>query len=164
MSIVPTLMPLPAALDTLIKSGSKMVCVIDEYGGFSGVLTIEDIAMEVVGEITDEFDKSTVVPLREEAEGVWVMEGDVHLDEVERAVNHNLPRGDFETISGLLIAQLGRLPTKADTIQIELPTEGADIVSEEPVHRQLEVNVMRIARHVPTLVRVKLVEKQEQDQ
>ncbi|WP_276862451.1 hemolysin family protein [Haematobacter missouriensis] len=164
VSIVPTLMPLPAALDTLIKSGSKMVCVIDEYGGFSGVLTIEDIAMEVVGEITDEFDKSTVVPLREEAEGVWVMEGDVHLDEVERAVNHNLPRGDFETISGLLIAQLGRLPTKADTIQIELPTEGADIVSEEPVHRQLEVNVMRIARHVPTLVRVKLVEKQEQDQ
>lgn len=164
VSIVPTLMPLPAVLDTLVKSGNKMVCVIDEYGGFSGVLTIEDIAMEVVGEITDEFDKSAIVPLREETESTWVMEGDVHLDEVERAVNYDLPRGDFETIAGLLIAELGRLPTKNDTVIIDLPTEGADIVSAHPVHRQLEVNVLRIARHVPTLVRVKLVEDQEQDQ
>lgn len=163
VAIVPTLMPLPAALETLVKSGNKMVCVIDEYGGFAGVLTIEDIAMEVVGEITDEFDKSAIRPLREEDEGVWVMEGDVHLDEVERAVNYDLPRGDFETISGLLIAQLGRLPTKADTILVDLPTDGADLVSEAPL-RRLEVNVLRIARHVPTLVRVKLVKEQEQDQ
>lgn len=159
VSIVPTLMPLPAAFDTMVKSGNKMVCVIDEYGGFAGVLTIEDIAMEVVGEITDEFDKSAVLPVREEAEGVWVMEGDLHLDEVERAVNHDLPRGDFETISGLLIAQLGRLPSKSDTILIDLPVEGADLVSDQPMHRRLEVNVLRIARHVPALVRVKLVEE-----
>ncbi|MCL4068966.1 CBS domain-containing protein, partial [Pseudomonas sp. GX19020] len=163
VSIVPTLMPLPAALDTLVKSGNKMVCVIDEYGGFAGVLTIEDIAMEVVGEITDEFDKNAISPVREEAENVWVMEGDVHLDEVERAINHDLPRGDFETISGLLIAQLGRLPTKIETIRIDLPTEGADLVSEAPIHRWLEVNVLRIARHVPSLVRVKFVEEPEQD-
>ncbi|NPD14929.1 HlyC/CorC family transporter [Xinfangfangia sp. D13-10-4-6] len=164
VSIVPTLMPLPAALDTLVKSGNKMVCVIDEYGGFAGVLTIEDIAMEVVGEITDEFDKSAITPVQEEAENVWVMEGDVHLDEVERALNHDLPRGDFETIAGLLIAQLGRLPTKIETIRIDLPTEGADLVSDAPVRRWLEVNVLRIARHVPSLVRVKLVEETEQDQ
>jgi len=164
VAIVPTLMPLPAALETLVKSGNKMVCVIDEYGGFAGVLTIEDIAMEVVGEITDEFDKNAIQPLREEDEGVWVMEGDVHLDEVERAVNHDLPRGDFETISGLLIAQLGRLPTKVDTILVDLPADGADVVSDAPLRRRLEVNVLRIARHVPTLVRVKLVEEQEQDQ
>ncbi len=92
------------------------------------------------------------------------MEGDVHLDEVERAVNHDLPRGDFETISGLLIAQLGRLPTKADTILVDLPADGADVVSDAPLRRRLEVNVLRIARHVPTLVRVKLVDEQEQDQ
>lgn len=164
VAIVPTLMPLPSALETLVKSGNKMVCVIDEYGGFAGVLTIEDIAMEVVGEITDEFDKNAIRPVREESEGIWVMEGDVHLDEVERAVNHDLPRGDFETIAGLLISELGRLPTKADTIRIELPGEGADLVSDEPMRRRLEVNVLRIARHVPTLVRVKLVEEQEQDQ
>lgn len=164
VAIVPTLMPLPAALELIVKSGDKMVCVIDEYGGFSGVLTVEDIAMEVVGEITDEFDKTAIKPVREEGEGIWLMEGDVHLDEVQRAVNHELPRGDFETISGLLIAELGRLPTKADTIRIALPTEGADLVSETPVHRLLEVNVLRIARHVPTLVRLKLVEEPEQDQ
>lgn len=161
VSIVPTLMPLPAALDTLVKSGNKMVCVIDEYGGFSGILTIEDIAMEVVGEITDEHDKSAVMPVREVAEDVWIMEGDVHLDEVERAVNHVLPRGDFETIAGLLIAELGRLPTKSDTVRVDLPAEGADLVSADPVQRRLEVNVLRIARHVPTLVRVKLVQGEE---
>lgn len=161
VSIVPTLMPLPAALDTLVKSGNKMVCVIDEYGGFSGILTMEDIAMEVVGEITDEHDKGQIVPLRQEAEGVWIMEGDVHLDEVERAVNHAMPRGDFETIAGLVIAELGRLPTKADTVSVALPAEGADLVSKEPVQRRLEVIVLRIERHVPTLVRVKLFEEEE---
>lgn len=164
VSIVPTLMPLPAVLDTLVKSGGKMVCVIDEYGGFCGVLTIEDIAMEVVGEITDEFDKAAIVPVRAEADNVWIMEGDVHLDEVERAVDYELPRGDFETIAGLLISELERLPSKNDTVVIDLPNEGADAISETPVQRQLEVNVLRIARHVPTLVRVKLVEKQEDDQ
>lgn len=161
ISIVPTLMPLPAALDTLVKSGSKMVCVIDEYGGFVGILTIEDIAMEVVGEITDEHDKYAVTPVNEEADGVWIMEGDVHLDEVERVVNHALPSGDFETIAGLLIAELGRLPTKNDTVIIALPTEGADLVANVPVQRQLEVSILRIARHVPSLVRVKLVDSQE---
>lgn len=164
VSIVPTLMPLAVALDTLVKSGSKMVCVIDEYGGFSGVLTIEDIAMEVVGEITDEYDKATILPVREETENVWLIEGDVHLDEVERAVNYKLPRGDFETISGLLIAQLGRLPTKLDTIRIDLPANGADLVTGSPSLRLLEVNVLRIGHHVPSLVRVKLVEQLEQDQ
>lgn len=161
VSIVPTLMPLPSALDTLVKSGNKMVCVIDEYGGFAGILTIEDIAMEIVGEITDEYDKSSVMPVRQEAEGVWIMEGDVHLDEVERAVNHVLPRGDFETIAGLIISELGRLPTKSDTVVVDLPMEGADLASDNPVARRLEVNVLRIERHVPILVRVKMVEGQE---
>ncbi len=164
VSIVPTLMPLPAALETMVKAGAKMVCVIDEYGGFVGVLTIEDIAMEVVGEITDEYDNSGILPVRKEADNVWIMEGDVHLDEVERAVNHVLPRGDFETISGLLIAELGRLPTKNDTIIVPLPAEAADLISEDPVGRELQVNVLRIARHVPTLVRVRLAEAQVEEQ
>lgn len=160
-SIVPTLMPLPHALQSLAENGDQMVCVIDEYGGFAGILTIEDIAMEIVGEITDEHDRNVVVPVHAEAEGVWVMDGDVHLDEVERALNQTLPRGDFETVAGLLISELGRLPDVGDTVIVPLPIEASDLVTEDPVPRRLEVDVLRIERHVPTQVRVKLVEGEE---
>ena len=160
-SVIPTLMSLPDALQRLAESGDQMVCVIDEYGGFAGILTIEDIAMEIVGEITDEHDLDVVLPVHAEAEGVWVMDGDVHLDEVERHLNQTLPRGDFETIAGLLIAELGRLPDPADTAIVELPIEASDLVADDPIKRRLEVEVLEIERHVPTKVRVKLIEAQE---
>jgi CBS domain containing-hemolysin-like protein len=54
--VIPTLMLLPDALAELVRTTNQLACVIDEYGGFAGVLTIEDLAMEIVGEITDEHD------------------------------------------------------------------------------------------------------------
>jgi CBS domain containing-hemolysin-like protein len=155
--VLPTLMLLPNALDQLVQTTNQLACVIDEYGGFAGVLTIEDLAMEIVGEITDEHDAEVGDAVVSEGENTWTMEGDVHLDEVRRIIGHDLPRVDVETVAGMLIAELGALPGEGDTVTVDLPIDAAELVSDEPVRYRLEVDVLRIERHVPTEVRVRLV-------
>lgn len=156
--VIPTLMNLPDALDMLIGTHNQLACVIDEYGGFAGVLTIEDLAMEIVGEITDEHDAETGDAVLPDGDDIWIMDGDVHLDEVERAIGHDLPRGDMETIAGLLIGEMGALPDEGDVVTVDLPVDPADLVSDTPLRRRLEVDILRVERHVPTQVRVRLVE------
>lgn len=155
--VLPTLMLLPDALDQLVQTTNQLACVIDEYGGFAGVLTIEDLAMEIVGEITDEHDAEVGDAIVSEGNDTWTMEGDVHLDEVRRIIGHDLPRVDVETVAGMLIAELGALPAEGDTVTVDLPIDPAELISDEPVMYRLEVDVLRIERHVPTEVRVRLV-------
>ena len=155
--VLPTLMLLPDALDQLVQTTNQLACVIDEYGGFAGVLTIEDLAMEIVGEITDEHDAEVGDAIMSEGDDTWTMEGDVHLDEVRRVIGHDLPRVDVETVAGMLIAELGALPAEGDTVSVDLPIDPAELVSDEPVRYRLLVDVLRIERHVPTEVRVRLV-------
>jgi CBS domain containing-hemolysin-like protein len=155
--VIPTLMPLPAALDELVRTTNELACVIDEYGGFAGVLTIEDLAMEIIGEITDEHDVETGDAVVSEGDGIWLMDGEVHLDEVERAIGCDLPRGDVETVAGLLIAEKGGLPAEGETVTIALPADPAELATNKLVQRRLEVDVLRIERHVPAEVRVRLV-------
>jgi CBS domain containing-hemolysin-like protein len=157
-AVIPTLMLLPDALEQLVRTTNQLACVIDEYGGFAGVLTIEDLAMEIVGEITDEHDVEDGDAVVPEGDNIWIMDGDVHLDEVERAIGHDMPRGDVETIAGLLIAELGALPAEGDTVMVDLPVDPADLVDDRPVRRRLEVDVLRVERHIPTELRVRLVE------
>ncbi|WP_232313106.1 hemolysin family protein [Enterovibrio coralii] len=122
-TVLPTLMLLPDALNQLVTSTNQLACVIDEYGGFAGVLTIEDLAMEIVGEITDEHDTDGADAVVSESDNVWLMEGDVHVDEVERAIGYDLPKEDVETIAGLLISERGALPAEGETVNIELPID-----------------------------------------
>jgi CBS domain containing-hemolysin-like protein len=157
-TVMPTLMLLPDALEQLVRTTNQLACVIDEYGGFTGVLTIEDLAMEIVGEITDEHDVDIGEGVTRQGDGIWIMDGDVHLDEVERAIGYELPRGDVETVAGMLIAELGALPSQGDTVTVDLPIDPAELVADEPVRRRLEVDVLRVERHVPTELRVRLVE------
>jgi CBS domain containing-hemolysin-like protein len=157
-TVIPTLMSLPDALDHLTTTSNQLACVIDEYGGFAGVLTLEDLAMEIVGEITDEHDAEVGDPVESEGDGVWIMDGDVHLDEVRRAVGHDLPQGDFETIAGLIIAEHGALPTEGETVIVDLPIDPAELVAEAPMRQRLQVDVLRVERHVPSEVRVRLIE------
>lgn len=165
-TVIPTLMALPDALAELIQANNQLACVIDEYGSFVGVLTLEDLAEEIVGEITDEHDEEHADPVMPGGDGIWIMDGDAHLDEVERALGYDLPREDVETIAGLLIAELGALPAEGDIVTITLPEDPSELVSDLPVERQLVIEVLRVERYVPTQVRVTLVEtvKQEESQ
>ncbi|WP_045200585.1 hemolysin family protein [Rhodococcus sp. B7740] len=157
--IVPELMPLEDALELLSSTKNELACVIDEYGGFAGVLTIEDLAEELVGEITDEHDED-IVGVEVRKDGVWLMDGDVHVDEVERTIGRDmlLPRGDYETLAGLLIAEGGNLPEVGDTVRIDLAVFGADLMEEVPPRPSLEVEVLEVDRHVPSELRIRLHE------
>ena len=158
--VLSTLMKLPDALAEITRSRNELACVVDEYGGFAGVLTLEDLAEEIVGEITDEHDKEAAPFVESDGAAMWRMSGDVPIDEMHRAIGQQLPTGDFETVAGLIIAERGSLPTAGDTIYIRLPDDPADLVLDEEVHRSLEIQILRIERHVPSEVRVKLIETQ----
>ncbi|GAA4765469.1 hemolysin family protein [Citricoccus nitrophenolicus] len=156
--LVPTLMPLPDALAEFTRTRTQLACVIDEYGGFAGVLTVEDMAEELVGELTDEHDGAPVPEIAAEQGDVWRMAGDVHVDELERTVGHPLPDGDVETVSGLVIAELGELPETGQTVVIALPGDPREVALDEPVHRHLHIEVTEVARHVPSELVVTLVQ------
>ena len=160
VTVMPTLMLLPDALDLLVATDNQLACVIDEYGGFAGVLTMEDLAMEIVGEITDEHDADTRRRRRlpkATVSGSWTAMCISTKSSAPSAVD--LPRGDVETIAGMLIAELGALPAEGETRACRLCP--SILPSWSPTIRRvrrLEVDVLRVERHVPTQLRVRLIE------
>ena len=157
--VLPASMALPDALGELSAAHSPMACVVDEYGTFTGILTLEDIAEELVGEIYDEHDDPEPPGINASDDGSWTMAGDVHIDEVERAIDHDLPRGDYETVAGLVIEEHGSLPAEGVSILVRLPTDPAALVLDEPPPEQaLRLTVEEIERHVPSLLRVEIVD------
>ncbi|MEV6691445.1 hemolysin family protein [Micromonospora sp. NPDC051196] len=161
--IVPTLMALPAALQEL-GEGNQMVCVVDEYGGFAGVLTLEDLAEELVGEIADEHDDESATTTTTAHDGNWLIAGDAHIDEVERILGQDLPRGDYETLAGLVISAHGDLPEPGTVLDVELPVDPADLaLTTTPEPRLLRVEVVKVERHVPSSIRLILAPPASQD-
>jgi len=158
--VVSTFTTLPDVLRQLGETKNQLACVVDEYGGFAGVVTVEDLAEELVGEITDEHDEETAyVPV--EGDGIWEMSGEVHVDEVERALGVDLPEGDYETIAGLVMAEFGGLPEAGTELLVELPVDLGELEAEP---RTLAVKVLTVERHVPARVRLELNEVEEASQ
>jgi CBS domain containing-hemolysin-like protein len=164
-ALVPTSMVLPDALRLLARTKNQLACVVDEYGGFAGVVTLEDLAEELVGEIADEHDEDLGAPEPKlEGDGIWVMAGGVHIDEVERAVDADLPRGDYETIAGLVIAAHGELPGVGARVAVTLPIDpGALAVIEKPEAPVMHIEVLSVERHVPARVRVAVERRDASD-
>jgi CBS domain containing-hemolysin-like protein len=146
---VPASLPLPDVLTALREADDEMALVIDEYGGFAGIVTVEDIAEELVGEIADEHDTDETEVVRRQ-DG-WLLPGDMHLDEVQRVLEHRLPNGDYETLAGMLMQHFGRLPAVGDTVEITLPPD----VTADPVRpKVLAATVKTLDRRVPSSVLV----------
>ncbi len=155
--VIPQQMSLPDALNELNATKNQLACVVDEYGGLAGVLTLEDLAEELVGEITDEHDPVLPLDTAPIAEGVWKMAGSVHVDEAERTIGVDLPRGDYETIAGMLIANHGRLPAVGTVITIRLDPDPEDLLThKEPLIRVVTAEVLAIEKYVPSQVRLVL--------
>ncbi|GAB3213543.1 hemolysin family protein [Marinactinospora thermotolerans] len=154
--MVPTSLPLAGVLAQLREASDEFACVVDEYGGLAGVITLEDIAEELVGEIADEHDPEDEGEARVNEDGSWLLPGALHVDEVERLLGHDLPNGDYETIGGLVINELRRLPEPGDVVRVDLPRHpGAE---EDDPHRWIVLTVENVDRHVPETVRLQLVE------
>ncbi|HZW97439.1 MAG TPA: hemolysin family protein [Bacillota bacterium] len=95
----------------------QMAVVIDEYGGTAGIVTLEDIVEEIVGEIEDEYDEEekTIIRLSEDE---WQLDGGVELEDVEEACQIVLPKEDYDTVAGMIIAHLDRIPEEGERVEI----------------------------------------------
>ena len=157
--LVPELMSLPDALRRLAQTRNQLACVLDEYGGFAGVLTIEDLAEELVGEIADEHDPVDALDAGvtgDEEAGAWEVPGDLHLDEVQRHLDRELPRGDYETLGGLVIAEVGELPEVGHQLVLELPQDPSTLGEDDALPDVLTITVLEVERHVPSRLRLAL--------
>lgn len=115
---VPSPMPLDAALAEL-RTGLQMAVVIDEYGGTAGILTLEDIVEEIVGEISDEQDEPGN-PHVEIGDRAWSLDGLLRPDEVEEITGVQLPEGrDSDTLAGLITEELERFAEVGDSVEVE---------------------------------------------
>ncbi|MDQ3577806.1 MAG: hemolysin family protein [Actinomycetota bacterium] len=117
--VVPGSLPLPAVLERLRSERRQLACVVDEFGGFAGVVSLEDLAEELVGEIHDEDDpvEDVIEPL---GEGLWRVPGRMRVDEIADATGVELPEHDtYDTVSGLVLSRLGRTARVDDEITLD---------------------------------------------
>ncbi|MEV4542584.1 hemolysin family protein [Micromonospora echinaurantiaca] len=155
--LVPETLPLPTVLDRLRSGHRQMACVVDEYGGFAGVITLEDIAEELVGPIRDEDDPPERAPARQD-DGSWVVPARWRIDEVADSTGIALPEApEYDTLSGLVMRELGRVPEVGDRLEISLPADGED----GAVEPRALVEVLAVDRHVADSVRLRLAEPGE---
>ncbi|MFB4276142.1 MULTISPECIES: hemolysin family protein [unclassified Nonomuraea] len=158
--LVPDSVPLPAVLDRMRASKDDIACVMDEYGGLAGVITVEDLAEELVGELVDENDPEPAGAV-EHPGGIWEVPGRLRLDEVERATGIALPEsGDYDTLAGLVLARLGRMPNAGDTITVPVTPE-TDPFTQDTGEHLAELTVMSLNRRVPEWVRLTPVQHAE---
>ncbi|RKN49213.1 hemolysin family protein [Micromonospora endolithica] len=150
--LVPETLPLPTVLDRLRSGHRQLACVVDEYGGFAGVITLEDIAEELVGPIRDEDDPPERSPIRQD-DGSWVVPARWRIDEVADSTGIALPEApEYDTLSGLVMRELGRVPEVGDRLEITLPVDGEDV----PAGSRALVEVLAVDRHVADSVRLRL--------
>ncbi|MBW1992383.1 MAG: HlyC/CorC family transporter [Deltaproteobacteria bacterium] len=116
VQFVPEIKKIDRLLTEMQRTGTHMAVVVDEFGGATGIVTIEDLLEEIVGEIADEFDQE-VSPFVKLAEGHYLIDGRMEIGHLNEALNLELPTGDYETLAGFIIAQLGDLPRPGQQLQ-----------------------------------------------
>ena len=94
-----------------------MAIVVDEYGGVAGLVTMEDIVEEIVGEIRDEYDQSEEAPFQVLKDGDTSFQGRVHLDDFNEIMLSDLPSEEADTIGGFIYSRLGRVPSVGETVE-----------------------------------------------
>jgi CBS domain containing-hemolysin-like protein len=136
--LLPAALPLPVVLDRLRRSRRQLACVVDEYGGLDGIITLEDVAEELVGPISDEVDRPEPAPVRER-DGAWLVPARLRIDEVADATGIELPESPhYDTLSGLVLRRLGRMARVGDEVDVDGVT----------------LRVVAVQRQVPRTVRV----------
>ncbi|HTO01917.1 MAG TPA: hemolysin family protein, partial [Microthrixaceae bacterium] len=113
--VVPETKELETLMVELQGADGQFALVVDEYGGTAGIITLEDLIEEIVGEIDDEHDDLPSVPTVRRWGGVHLMSGLLHPDEVADACDFEIPPGDYETLGGFVVQQLGEIPSSGSS-------------------------------------------------
>ena len=120
--VVPDSIRLDPLMALLRQDGFQMAVVLDEYGGHAGIVTLEDVVEEIVGDISDEHDRLGS-RARQRRDGSWILSGLLRPDEVEDVTGIELPEDeDYDTIAGLVLQVLGRVPRPATWPRCRCPT------------------------------------------
>jgi putative hemolysin len=134
------------AVDTLLRlqrEGQQLAVVVDEYGGATGIATVEDILEEIVGEIDDEYDEAERDLIVREPAGSWRVMGKTPVARVNETLKVNLPTSeDYETIAGLVLDQVKRIPEIGETLTVE----GVTLVVSRSTERSIDEVRLRVAR------------------
>jgi len=116
---VPEAKSLDRQLRDFQRSASHLAVVVDEFGGTSGIVTLEDVLEQIVGEIRDEYDTDEVAPVQRLSEGGWAVQGGVSLADLESEVGRSFAREDVSTVGGLVLAVLGRVPRAGESFLLD---------------------------------------------
>jgi CBS domain containing-hemolysin-like protein len=123
--IVQSVPTVPESLDgdelltRLRSSGLQLAVVVDEYGGTAGIVTLEDLVEEIVGDVRDEHDRAEQARVRPLGRGSWLVSGLLRGDEVAEATGFEMPDGDYETLAGLVLSRLGRIPDVGEDVDVD---------------------------------------------
>ncbi|MGY1602646.1 hemolysin family protein [Geodermatophilus sp. SYSU D00815] len=105
------------ALSEMRRENQHLAIVVDEYGGTDGIVTLEDLIEEVIGEIYDEYDADVAPEGPGRPDGPQEVDGLLNLDDFTEVTGVRLPEGPYETVAGYVLAELGRLPEVGDTVE-----------------------------------------------
>jgi magnesium and cobalt transporter len=139
---VPETKPVTDLLREFQRKRVQSAIVVDEYGGTAGLVSLEDLIEELVGEIRDEYDVETE-PVVEEGHGSYVFGGTVDIDEVVDRLKVPIEREGFETVGGYLLSRLGRVPAVGESFEID----GLKVVVVDAERRR--IRKVRISRAEP---------------
>jgi CBS domain containing-hemolysin-like protein len=116
---VPETLPADALLERLRDAGFQLAIVVDEHGGTAGLVTMEDLVEEIVGDVRDEHDRGEAAPVRPLGRNGWLVSGLLRDDEVAEATGFRMPDGEYETLAGLVLFRLGRIPDVGDDVVVD---------------------------------------------
>ena len=105
-------------LPAMQREHVRMAVLVDEYGGMAGIVTLEDLVEEIVGELDDELDTSEV-EIETVDEHTTIVEGSIRVEEAKGELSLQLPEGEYETVAGLILDQLGHLPQEGEQLQLD---------------------------------------------
>ncbi|HEX8498544.1 MAG TPA: hemolysin family protein [Actinomycetales bacterium] len=138
---VPESKPVDDLLREMQRDQSHVAVVVDEYGGTAGLVTIEDVIEEIVGEITDEYDREDA-PVEHLPDGVVRVRSNLHLDELGVLFDRAIEDEDVETVGGLLAKALGRVPIPG----AQAVVDGLELVAERPAGRRHQIATLLVRR------------------
>lgn len=114
---VPETMGARELLREMRRRKTHMAIVVDEFKGTAGLITLEDIIEEIIGEIYDESDEEEAAPVQEVAEGVYILDASIPLEDASKVLGIELPEGEYETLSGFLMNEFGRIPGVGESLE-----------------------------------------------